>query len=604
MHADANLRIDYRGFVRPDGEKVVRLRALKGWTQERLAEKSSLSVRTVQNIERGRPSQVGTVVKVAFALGVEPKECVLSPALAGTEYHIRKDSGKVTSATGIPDCPYRGLLPFRETDQSLLFGREQVIDHILAKIGHNNVIQVSGPSGSGKSSLIAAGLIPATKKLLWCVLCCRPGSDPFGSLAGALIPTLEPELDEISRAARLPELIRVIEAGQLSYLLARRLPDSSHNLLLFIDQFEELYTQCASQEIRRRYLDALLSLARSGHDAGRRQVTLLYAIRADFASRLLSYREFIDAIQDADVKIGPMTREELDSAIRKPALCHGVQFEAGLVERILDDAGREPGTLPLVEFALTELWEKRNGTVLTHTAYDEVGQLSGAIAKRAETIFRSLTPLEQESARRVLTQLVHVAEDGGDDTRQRCSLGLLYAQEHLGSETGRKVLDVLTAARLLTVGLGDDVRKGEAVEIAHEALIRRWPRFGQWLAEDREILVWRQRTRVLISGWQESGRDDGLLLRGPLLDEAKLWAARVGLSFRHRRNSSSPRAQQPRTRNVPIGPSVPLNSCLTIQVANSLHVTPCGGRRDPTLPWFSMRWLPMVSAIFGGYRST
>jgi hypothetical protein len=115
-----------------------------------------------------------------------------------------------------------------------------------------------------------------------------------------------------------------------------------------------------------------------------------------------------------------------------------VQFETGLVERILDDAGREPGTLPLVEFALTELWEKRNGTVLTHTAYDEVGQLSGAIAKRAETIFRTLTPLEQESARRVLTQLVHVAEDGGDDTRQRCSLGLLYAQEHLGSRQAAK----------------------------------------------------------------------------------------------------------------------------------------------------------------------
>jgi hypothetical protein len=179
-----------------------------------------------------------------------------------------------------------------------------------------------------------------------------------------------------------------------------------------------------------------------------------------------------------------------------------------------------------MEFALTELWERQVGGMLTHAAYEETGRLSGAIAKRAETLFRSLSQSEQDAARRILTRLVRLAEDRGEDSRQRASLSSLCAHAEPDFDAGRKVLDLLTVARLITVGSGDDARQREVAEIAHEALIRSWPRFGQWLQEDREVLVWRQRTRTLINHWQAAARDNGLLLRGALLDEAKLWLAR------------------------------------------------------------------------------
>jgi hypothetical protein len=467
------------------------------------------------------------LVRLAQALGIEPTDCITEPQVPAVDSGANGKSTLPASPTvPVPECPYRGLLPFREEDAYLLFGREKLAGLLNDKLSHKSIIQVSGPSGSGKSSLVAAGLIPALRKAgSRQILYCRPGTDPFGSLAGVLMPWLEPQLDEISRAARVPMLSRVLREGQLPYLL-RRLPHLRNGLLVFVDQFEELYTQVSSQAVRHQFLDCLLAFMHAGRDSGSIRINLVYTIRADFAGRLLSHREFIDAIQDADVKIGPMTREEAESAIRDPALLRGVRFEPGLVERIVNDAGREPGALPLMEFALTELWERQAAGVLTHAAYEDTGQLSGAIAKRAETIFRSLSQSEQDAARRILTRLVRLAEDGGGDSRQCASLASLRMHDHSDFDASRRVLDLLTVARLVTVGLADDARQGEVAEIAHEALIRRWPRLGQWLREDRDILVWRQRTRTLINHWQEAARDNALLLRGPLLDEAKLWVVR------------------------------------------------------------------------------
>ena len=223
-------------------------------------------------------------------------------------------------ASDIPLCPYRGLFSFWEKDAEVFFGRESLIQLLKEKLEHKHIIQVSGPSGSGKSSLVAAGLIPALKRSdSWQTLYCRPGNDPFGSLASMLMPLLEAGKDEISRAAQLPKL-NVLEQGQLCYLLRQVLAsDGSRALLLFIDQFEELYTHCCSQALRDSFLDTLLTLMGAGAVANAPQIKLVYTIRADFASRLLSHRRFTDTIQDADVKIGPMNREELDSVISRPA---------------------------------------------------------------------------------------------------------------------------------------------------------------------------------------------------------------------------------------------------------------------------------------------
>lgn len=277
-------------LVRPAWQTVVELRSRRGWTQEKLAEKSILSVRTIQNLERGKSIHLGTIAKVAEALGVPPKECITSPAL--------RESLKV--GVDLPPCPYKGLLAFREEDADVFFGREALLDILKEKLAHKNIIQVSGCSGSGKSSLITAGLIPLLKSSAsWQVLHCRPGADPFGALASALIPQLEPGADEISRAAQLPKLHEVLEQGQLAYLLAQILRLSKKNrLLLFIDQFEELYTQCVAQNVRDRFLNTLVPLASTDS-----ALKLVFTIRADFSSRLLSHRRFVDEIQDSDVKL-------------------------------------------------------------------------------------------------------------------------------------------------------------------------------------------------------------------------------------------------------------------------------------------------------------
>ena len=178
-----------------------------------------------------------------------------------------------------------------------------------------------------------------------------------------------------------------------------------------------------------------------------------------------------------------------------------------------------------MEFALTELWGRQTERTLTHSGYERIGQLSGAIAQRAEKVIRSLTPLQQEVARHILTRLVRLADEGGEHTRHRIPLAALYGEGLLNKDAGRKVLNLLTEARLVSVTVASDYRQ-QMVEIVHEALVRRWPRLSQWLEEDRKILLWRQRIGFIIQEWQQTGRDDGFLLRGLLVDEARLWLSR------------------------------------------------------------------------------
>src|SRR5260370_368579 len=212
-------------------------------------------------------------------------------------------------------CPYKGLFAFWEQDADMFFGRESLIQLLTEKLDQKHIVQVSGPSGSGKSSLVAAGLIPALNASdTWQVLYCHPGRHPFASLASALIPHLKPSDDERSRAAQLPQLLEVLEPGQLRYLLRRAVAANGNPaLLLFIDQFEELYTQCNTQTLRDSFLDSLLTLVGANAVANAPRIRLGYTIRADFANRLLSHRAFTDPIQNAHLKTLPITRTDLHS---------------------------------------------------------------------------------------------------------------------------------------------------------------------------------------------------------------------------------------------------------------------------------------------------
>ncbi|HEX4229263.1 MAG TPA: helix-turn-helix transcriptional regulator [Bryobacteraceae bacterium] len=576
-------------LVQPARQTIIKLRTHRGWTQEKLAEKSILAVRTIQNLEQGNFTRLRTISRVAEALGVSTRECI--EGAAPTESQIGRASAV---EDGAPPCPYRGQLAFREEDADVFFGREVFVDLLKEKLTHKNIIQVSGPSGSGKSSLIAAGLIHALKASgSWQVLYCRPGGDPFEALASALIPYFHTGPDQISRAAQLPKLREVLEQGQLFYLLKQLvLAGGGDGLLLFIDQFEELYTQCSTQSVRDSFLDSAVPLVSAGPN-----LRLVYTIRADFAYRLLSHRRFIDAIQDSDVKIGPMDRDELESVIRNPASQRNVKFEDGLVERILNDAGAEPGALPLLEFALTELWSRQADRTLTHAAYERIGQLAGAIAHRAEKVYRSLSGQEQEAARHILTRLVRLADEGGEDTRQRIALSALYSEDLLNSDSGRKVLGLLAEARLVAIGV-ESGHDQQMVEIAHEALVRRWPRLHQWLQDDREVLIWRQRLRLLIREWQQTGREEGFLVRGPLLDEARLWLSRrsseltpeendfinSSLSLWHRERSTQPlgaTCRQPRTgtRGICAG-CCRCRGCKGLAISSAIRNAASTDRRD------------------------
>jgi tetratricopeptide (TPR) repeat protein len=322
----------------------------------------------------------------------------------------------------------------------------------------------------------------------------------------------------------VPALAKPLEAGQLPSVLQRVVQNGG--ALVFIDQFEELFALCNDDVTRTRFLDSLVRAA-SAQTRANNRLKIVYAIRSDWAHRVLSHRGFTDIIQDADIKIGPLNEDEIRQAIEQPAALCGARFEPGLVQRLVVDAGAEPGTLPLLQFALAQLWERQTAGLLTHAAYDDVGRLSGAIANRAEAVFRGLGSTQQEAARGILTSLVHLADDADAHTRRRLPLADLYSQDRFTSDEARHVLHVLIEARLLTTGLQQELHQ-ETVELGHEAVIRRWPRFRQWLQEDRELLVWRGRLRIILEEWQKSGRDEGFLLRGPLLDEATLWLARRG----------------------------------------------------------------------------
>jgi WD40 repeat protein len=254
----------------------------------------------------------------------------------------------------------------------------------------------------------------------------------------------------------------------------------------------------------------------SGQERDDLDFSLILTLRADFMGQALTDRPFADALQEADVKLGPMTRGELGRAIESPAAKKNVVFEAGLVDRILDDVGEEPGNLPLLEFALTLLWDRRTGRRLTHGAYEMIGRVEGSLARYADEVYEALGVGERERVRRIFTQMVRPGE-GTEDTRR------LALQEELGNEEwalARRLAD----ARLVVTGRTPEGL--ETVEVVHEALIRGWGRLREWMNEERAFRVWQERLRIALRQWERTDRDEGALLHGVPLVEAEDWLLR------------------------------------------------------------------------------
>jgi WD40 repeat protein len=368
-----------------------------------------------------------------------------------------------------------------------------------------------------------AGLLPRLRKVggsLFAIF--RPGSQPFYSLAGALLPMLEPDLSETDCLVETGKLAEAFTKGEVSLAqVAGRIVEKDpqvSQIQLLIDQFEELYTLCPEVRLQEAFIDELLATVEAARTQLDGSAAFLLTLRADFMGQALSHRPFADALQEASLLMGPMTRQELHQAIEKPAEMQGAAFEAGLVERILDDVGEKPGNLPLLEFTLTQLWERQTDGWLTHGDYEAMGCVEGALAAYADQVYADLDPNEQERARQALVQLVQPGE-GTEDTRR------IATHEELGDESW-SLIQRLADRRLVVTGL--DARGRETAEVVHEALIQKWGRFREWMEADRAFREWQELLRNSLRQWQESAQDEGALLAGAPLAVAQNWLAEHG----------------------------------------------------------------------------
>ncbi len=414
-----------------------------------------------------------------------------------------------TSGTCAPDkLPYRGLASFQPADAPWFFGREKLVAELVGRLGSDRLLAVFGPSGSGKSSAVRAGLIPAARSAL-----SRSGNDiPVVLFTPGELPSKEfvTRLRESVPEVAMQPVIADDEKNPAT-VLPRALADVADGTLIVVDQFEELFTLCTDTEERTAFVDSLLAVA-TDPDSNTR---IVICVRAEFYGRCAEHVGLVAALRDRQLLVGPMTADELRSAIVGPAARAGLTVDAGLVGRVIADAlrGGGAGALPLLSHALLQTWRRRSGTALTLADYSAAGGLSGAIAHTADQLYGSCEPSQRPRIKQVFLRLT-AAGVGPDDVRRRVRRVDLLAATGVAVE----VLDRLVTERLLTT---DE----DGVEIAHEALIREWPILRGWLDEDRDGLRLHRSLTEAAADWFRLGRDPGGLWRGTRLNAAREWAS-------------------------------------------------------------------------------
>lgn len=415
------------------------------------------------------------------------------------------------------DAPYKGLQYFDIADASLFFGRSQMIDRLAAAVAQDRFLALIGASGSGKSSIVRAGLIPVLKKSqsnAWRIVTFTPTAYPLEAVALAVTRDEE----SVTAAATLQDDLR--REPRSLHLFARKSLSPSEKMLLIVDQFEELFTLCRDADEKRAFIEALLLASQTPNGP----VHILIALRADFYEHLAEWADLREAVADSQIYLGAMSNRELRQAIEDPARQGGWEFSPGLVELMLHDVGAdegrqpEPGALPLLSHALLETWRHRRGNLMNLRAYHESGGVRRAIAHTAENLYtRELSPAQQVIARNIFLRLTELGE-GTQDTRRRAAIQEFFPSgSHANPNDVEEVLVKLADARLITTGEG-------TAEVAHEALIREWPTLREWLAQDREgVRLHRQLTEAA-EDWLRLAQDPGALYRGARLAQALEWA--------------------------------------------------------------------------------
>ncbi|MGD9702437.1 MAG: BTAD domain-containing putative transcriptional regulator [Acidimicrobiia bacterium] len=412
--------------------------------------------------------------------------------------------------------PYRGLEAFEQADSDDFYGRDRSVAEMVAVLQHEPLLIVVGPSGSGKSSVVKAGLLPALAggavqgSDSWLVTELVPGREPLEQLAAALGRVASNELPDVVGAL-------LSESRSLSAVVDELAPGNP-GVLIVIDQLEELFTQTIDDTDRRAFLRTLVDTAQTPDSS----VRLVATLRADYFDRPLAYPGFDDAIHGRTVALGAMSPEELADAVRLPASAVGAQIEPAVVDRIVAEAELQPGALPLVQHTLSELFQTRTTNTITVADLDGVGGVAGAIGRRAEKIYQSFDDRGRDAVELVFLRLVSVTEEHGD-TRRRVRRTELE-QAGIATEDLDAVLSEYGRHRLLTFDR-DPASRTPTVELAHEALLTEWQRFAGWVDEAREDLLTRRRVESAAHDWINAETESSFLYSGGRLELAEAWAA-------------------------------------------------------------------------------
>jgi formylglycine-generating enzyme required for sulfatase activity len=434
-------------------------------------------------------------------------------------------------------CPYRGLEPFDTHHAPFFYGREKLVnkiiqninDHLISDHQHRFLVAI-GPSGSGKSSLLRAGVVHALSQRAcdssdhWPLLIFSPGSNPIKSLA----ISLEEYTNERISKVRLEEMEKnfLDRSDSLEFELRSTLDlrHSSATALLVIDQFEQIFTLCKDEEKREAFIANLLEATAPGAS----RIYVIIAMRVDFYSKCFKYKNFANTIASHLIPIQPMEQPDLVLAITEPAKKVQCGFEPGLVSRLLRDLEGSSVGLPLLEHTLLELWRYRENGLMSHKTYEEIGRISGALEQHAEKTYENFDEAEKTQCKRIFMRLTQPSE-GGEYTKRQTLITELIPP-HKGSEVTResaiKVLQTLTSAsvRLITTN-GSMIAEGRGyAEVSHEALIRNWSRLRKWIEEDREGFRILHRLREATKEWLQQNKNRSFLYRGTRLTDTLKWA--------------------------------------------------------------------------------
>ena len=409
--------------------------------------------------------------------------------------------------------PYKGLRAFQEADAGEFCGRDALVAELVEKVDTSPVVVVVGPSGSGKSSLVHAGVVPELRRRGALVVSMVPGTDPLVELEAALrrVATVD---DEATIAARLGT------PGGLT-AIARDLAAPGEQLVVVVDQFEELWTLTADTAARDRFAELLAHAAAAPEGGPEGRIRIVATLRADQFDLPLQHPALGPVVSASTFAVTPMTAAELQDAIVVPAERVGVRFEPGLVPTMVGDVIAQPGALPLLQFALTELFEQRLHATITTSAYENLGGISGALARRAEDLYEATPADRRDDVRRLFTQLVTPGDDT-DDLRRRAPL-----EELTGIDPA--VIDAYRTNRLIVTD-HHPVTREPTLEVAHEALLREWPRLTAWIDADRDTIRVRRALTAAAHDWRATPDDDATLYRGTRLAAADQLAAAVALT--------------------------------------------------------------------------